>query len=67
MQIVNRVRLYARRHGAGASWLYFLLIIASEARRFALGSEHSRAILKALVWPRSRPPELGLSRGLLPR
>ncbi|MET0447774.1 MAG: glycosyltransferase family 2 protein [Aeromicrobium sp.] len=67
MQIVNRVRLFRRRHGPAASALYLLLSVASEASWAVRGNRRSPAAIKALLVPRSRPPELGCSDRLLPR
>jgi N-acetylglucosaminyl-diphospho-decaprenol L-rhamnosyltransferase len=67
MQIVNRVRLYRRRHGQGAAWCYFWLTIASELSWVARGHSQSRAAILALLRPSSRPAELGCSRGMLPK
>ncbi len=66
MLMINRVRLYRRRHGAAASWCYFLLITGGQAKR-ALGSRGSRHAVAALLRPSLRPPQLGCSGGLLPR
>lgn len=67
MQIVNRVRLYARDHGAAASWTYYALTIASEASWWVRGNPHSPAALRALLSRRQRPAELGCEQRLLPR
>lgn len=67
MQIVNRVRFYARRHGPVASALYYVLVLASEVSWLARGNGQSRASIAALVRRRSRPSELNCSRTLVPR
>ena len=67
MQIVNRVRLYRRRHGAASSALYLLLAVTREASWAVRGRRRSVAAVCALLVPRTRPAELGCSRGLLPR
>jgi N-acetylglucosaminyl-diphospho-decaprenol L-rhamnosyltransferase len=66
MQIVNRVRLYARRHGPIASAVYYGLTIASEASWIARGHVNSRASVRALVRPSARPAELR-SKSTIPR
>jgi N-acetylglucosaminyl-diphospho-decaprenol L-rhamnosyltransferase len=66
MQAVNRVRLYRRRHGAAASWLYYWLIIASELTWIPRGHGPSRFAVAALLRPSLRPAELGCSHRLLP-
>jgi GT2 family glycosyltransferase len=66
MQIVNRVRLYRRRHSTAAAWGYFWLTIASEATWVARGHRQSRSAIAALLRPSLRPTELGCSRHLLP-
>lgn len=67
MQIVNRVRLYRRRHGAPGSTLYYALTVASELSWAARGHRPSRAAVAALLRPSRRPAELGCSDRLLPR
>jgi GT2 family glycosyltransferase len=66
MQILNRVRLYRRRHGALASWLYYGLTVLSELSWVARGADVSRRSVSALLRPGRRPPELGCSTGRLP-
>lgn len=69
MQIVNRVRLYRRRHGRSASWLYYGLTVASEAtwvlRDRGRAAQHRFAV-RALLRPHLRPVELGLPDRLMP-
>jgi N-acetylglucosaminyl-diphospho-decaprenol L-rhamnosyltransferase len=67
MQIVNRVRLYRRRHGEIAAWCYFWLTILSEITWIARGHPQSRAAVRALLRPSRRPAELGCSDRLMPR
>jgi N-acetylglucosaminyl-diphospho-decaprenol L-rhamnosyltransferase len=67
MQIVNRVRLYRRRHGTLASWCYFWLTIASELSWLLRGQRHSWYAVLALVRPARRPAEINCRRYLLPR
>ncbi len=67
MQIVNRVRLYRRRHSRAAAWLYFGVTVLSELSWLARGHSQSRRSLGALLVPRSRPAELACSGTLLPR
>lgn len=66
MLIVNRVRLYRRRHGAAASWLYYAVNIASELSWALRGHRESRASVRALLKPSSRPAQLGCSSSLMP-
>lgn len=66
MQILNRVRLYTRRHGRSAAWCFFALAVVRETMRSLRGDRNSRAAARALLWPRHRPPELGCSARLLP-
>jgi GT2 family glycosyltransferase len=61
MQAVNRVRLYRRRHGVAASWLYYWLIIGSELTWIVRGNAPSRSAVAALLRPSLRPAELGCS------
>jgi GT2 family glycosyltransferase len=67
MMIVNRVRLYSRRHGTAASWCYYLLNILRELSWVARGYRRSWFAIIALVRPSSRPAELGCSGRILPR
>ena len=67
MQILNRVRLYSRRHGPVASVAYWLLSIASELSWVLRGHRDSITAVRALLLPRSRPAELGVSDRLVPR
>lgn len=67
MQIVNRVRLYRRRHRSLASWCYYALTVASELSRIPRGHAESRAAVLALLKPTRRPPVLRCSDRLVPR
>src|SRR5664279_2414711 len=67
MQIVNRVRLYARRHSKPAGYAYFALNVLSELSWIARGRKQSRASVRGLLLPHTRPPELGCAQSLLPR
>jgi N-acetylglucosaminyl-diphospho-decaprenol L-rhamnosyltransferase len=67
MQIVNRVRLYRRRHAALASWFYYGLTVARELSWIVRGHRESQSALAALVRPGRRPVELGSSDALMPR
>ena len=66
MQIVNRVRLYRRRHGALASWCYYWLLAANEMSRLARGNRTSWSGVMALLRPARRPAELGCSDRRMP-
>ncbi len=59
MQIVNKVRLYARRHSAVQGWLYWGLTILSECSWILRGHPQSKASVRALFLPGSRPAEIG--------
>ena len=61
MQILNRVRLYGRRHRASARWLFYLLALVREGELAVRGRSEARAALLALLLPSRRPAELGLS------
>jgi len=67
MQIINRVRLYARRHRTPAAAAYLGLAFLSELSWSVRGRPESRAAVRALLVPSSRPVELGLGRGFIPR
>ncbi|MCW2759395.1 MAG: hypothetical protein JWO46_3141 [Nocardioidaceae bacterium] len=66
MQIVNRVRFYARRNGRARGWVYYALTLLSELSWVLRGHPQSRVAIRALLHPASRPPELGCSDTLLP-
>lgn len=66
MQIVNRVRLYRRRHGAVSSWAYYVLTLASESTWAVRAGARSRFAVVALLRPSRRPPELGCSERVMP-
>jgi N-acetylglucosaminyl-diphospho-decaprenol L-rhamnosyltransferase len=67
MQILNRVRLYARRHPTGLAYVYWAATIASESSWLLRGHPQSRAAVRALLKPRARPTQLGAAGRLLPR
>jgi len=66
MQIVNRVRLYRRRHGALASWCYYWLTVTSEFSWVIRGHRESLSSIAALLWPARRPRQLGCSNRIMP-
>lgn len=67
MQVLNRVRLYRRRHRAWISWLYFLLVLLRELSWAARGRKYSWAAARALMRPSLRPEALHLGKDLMPR
>lgn len=67
MQIINRVRLYHKRHSTPASFLYYVATIASEFTWMVRGNRQSRYAVAALLRPRLRPTELRASGSLLPK
>jgi N-acetylglucosaminyl-diphospho-decaprenol L-rhamnosyltransferase len=67
MHIVNRVRLYRRRHGIIASWCYYVITLVHEVTWIARGRRASRASIAALLLPSRRPPELGAYGHVMPR
>ena len=67
MQIVNRVRLYRRRHGLLASWAYYWLMVANQMSKVPRGRRESWHAVVALLRPRRRPAELGCSGMRMPR
>ena len=66
MQILNRVRLYRRRHRLPASFAYWVLAVLSEMSWIARGSSRSRTSVRALLQPSARPPAVGLNHCWLP-
>jgi N-acetylglucosaminyl-diphospho-decaprenol L-rhamnosyltransferase len=67
MQIVNRVRLYRRRHRLLPSVGYYAATILSELSWLLRGHPQSRASVVALLRPHRRPPQLIDARSLIPR
>jgi N-acetylglucosaminyl-diphospho-decaprenol L-rhamnosyltransferase len=66
MQIVNRVRLYRRRHTIARSSMYYAATVLSELSWLLRGHRKSATSLCALLVPGSRPVELGASDRLIP-
>lgn len=66
MQIINRVRLYRRRHSAANAWAYFALTAASECTWVLRGHRNSLAAIAALIRPSRRPAELA-APNVMPR
>jgi GT2 family glycosyltransferase len=66
MQVVNRVRLYRRRHGPLASWAYFGLMASRQLVRAARGHRDAGAAALALFRPSRRPRELACNGHLMP-
>ena len=66
MMVINRVRLYRRRHGRVSSGCYYCLAILSELTRLARGHSRSWAAVVALLRPSRRPIVLGCSGSLVP-
>ena len=67
MQIVNRVRLYRRRHGSLVSWCYYWLTIASEVSWVARGHRQSWSAVVAMLKPSRRPKEIQCCGHRMPR
>ena len=65
MQVLNRVRYYARRHRGMSAWCYYGASIVAELSKSRSGTQH-RAALRSLVRPASRPDELACGSGRLP-
>jgi N-acetylglucosaminyl-diphospho-decaprenol L-rhamnosyltransferase len=66
MQILNRVRLFRRRHGSVAATAYYLMTIASELSWVIRGARKSRSSLVALLCPKRRPVALRCGDSLIP-
>jgi N-acetylglucosaminyl-diphospho-decaprenol L-rhamnosyltransferase len=67
MRIVNRVRLYRRRHSMMASWCYYWLTVAAEVSWIVRGNRASRSSVVAVLRPTRRPRELRCSDAMMPR
>ena len=66
LQILNRVRLYRRRSGPVAGAAYWALTVLAELSWIARGHHESRASVRALVCPSTRPERLGCRDRLVP-
>jgi N-acetylglucosaminyl-diphospho-decaprenol L-rhamnosyltransferase len=67
MLIVNRVRLYRRRHRALTSWAYYWLVVVNQIVKAPCGHRESWPAVMALLRPERRPAELGCSGRRMPR
>jgi len=67
MQIINKVRFYARSHRGPSAWTYWALTVLSELTWILRGHSQSRASVRALLVPSVRPRQLGCSARLVPR
>lgn len=67
MKMVNRVRIYGRRHGRASTWAYFAIAVLTEVRRGLFGHRASWTAARALLRPSRRPVELGASDSFIPR
>lgn len=67
MMVINRVRLYNRRHGAFASWCYYCANILSELSWVARGRSASWFAIMAMLRPRRRPTQLKCSARIMPK
>jgi N-acetylglucosaminyl-diphospho-decaprenol L-rhamnosyltransferase len=68
IQVVNRVRLYRRRHGPFASWCFFALMAARQLVRWLIhGRQDAKAAALALALPSRRPRMLRCGGRLMPR
>ncbi|AXH96400.1 glycosyltransferase family 2 protein [Ornithinimicrobium avium] len=67
LQVVNRVRLYRRRHGPVRGAVFQVLNILSELTWVARGHRSSRASALALLDPRRRPDVLDAGSSWVPR
>ncbi|MCP2325074.1 GT2 family glycosyltransferase [Hamadaea flava] len=54
LSVVNKVTLYRRRNSALAGGAYFLIVLAGETLRAALGRQRARAAVVALLRPSRR-------------
>lgn len=66
MQALSRVRLFRRRHGLLRSSVYFGLVVMRETARGIGGDNNAWPVVRSLIHPPDRPPELNCSRSLLP-
>ena len=67
MQIVNRIRLYRRRHGLLASWGYYWLTVASQISWLIRGHRECSSAIAAILRPSRRPGELACGDRFMPR
>ena len=67
MMVVNKVRLYRRRHDVVRSFLFWTAEFLNEFTRGLGGNRAARTAALALLFPSRRPPEISCSTSLLPR
>lgn len=67
MQSLNRVRLFARRHGRLHTAAFYVVTVIGEASRVVRGRPSSRRALRDLVLVKGRPAELNCGSSLIPR
>lgn len=65
MQVLNRLRLYSRRHSSRKAYAYLFLLLLREALRAPRNAD-ARAAFTALLLPTRRPPALSCGPRLLP-
>lgn len=51
--VVNKIKLFRRRHGTGASSAYYVAVALGQSARAVAGSRTARAAVKALVNPKA--------------
>jgi len=66
MKMVNRVRIFHRRHGMIKTSVYYVMVVITELRRALLGHRASWVALEALLRPSRRPEQLNCRDRLLP-
>jgi GT2 family glycosyltransferase len=66
LHVLNRIRLYRRRHSAPASLFYFVVNVLSEVSWVLRGHSRSWFAVRALLRPGLRPEECGCGDRLLP-
>lgn len=65
MQVINRIRLVARRRGVAYGYGYLLATLVHEGMWAVTGHRRNRSAIRAILRPATRPPELG-DTGFLP-
>lgn len=66
MKMMNRLRIFNRRHSVMKTSVYYVMMVITEVRRGLLGHRASWTALEALLRPSRRPDQLNCGDRLLP-
>lgn len=66
IQEINRVRLFRRRHGTTAAWVFLASLTLRHFVGHLAGEQHGWSVVQAMLVPSRRPAELNCSDKLMP-